>query len=1054
MYFPFKHFLVPAALALAPHAHADLTFGNFNTSNGLSLVGSASTNFGRLRLNASGAGTTGAAWATVLQDVSQPWTTSFRVQLDSGLGSGFAFVLQGQGRNALGLGDCGMGFDGLNGSIAIEFDTQTDLFCGSSLTSDGQIPHVALNSGGVGGNLGNSSWLSDFSDGQEHLIRITYAPGALSVYVDDMNSPSLTVTVDLSTLNNSPLPMASVGFSAASGNMSGIHEILDWTFDEQSQAPSGNHPPATPVITEPSQNNQSVNPFDVHMETSPFSDPDAGDSHSCSDYEIWRLSPTERVWRADCRPWPTAAHMHLADGVFEGSHLGRQELDENTVFFLRARHSDSSGDAASQWSPWGSRSFQTGAWSTRFPLEIEDVIDQVPPTWIDGATGNSALFPPGSSGHEVLLESPHDELMLSLTPGSGGAPTYGHGVLLSHHEPVRITISAGPQALTLPATDLSFHNQDCRGIKLLLPPVQLSPNSDLVLWASWGGTTWHATTGNTTPSFDVLARGSDVPWTLMQDGYSIEVFAEDLDLPVNIAFVPNPGPLPGDPFLYVTELYGRIRMVTRDGTLHTYADNLLNYTPTGSFPGDGEQGVTGIAVDPLTGDVYATMLYSSGPAHFPKVVAFTSIDGGRTAATSQTILDMVGEPQGQSHQISHLEFMPDGSLLVHNGDGFNAGAALNLNSFRGKILRILTNGTPHPGNPFFDAGNGLTATDYIWAYGLRNPFGGDYRHLDSTHYMVGNGPSVDRLAAVHNGDNMGWNGTDASMGTNALHNWAPAVGPVNLVFLQPEVFSGSGFPSHKMGHGFITESGPTYAAGTQILGKRITEWVIDASGNLVSGPMPFIEYTGTGRATAVGLEAGPDGLYFTEFYLDTGGSGPASMGARILRVAPTVQIDCNGNGISDPCEVASGTVPDANGDGIPDECVCSPQTICLPQPNSAGPGAMLSATPGCDVGANSLTFEVAGLPQNQFGYFLCSQNAASVAVAQGVLCLGPPIARFNQFALNSGTTGTVQFQPDLNSPPPLAAFNPGDTWIFQLWYRDQNPGPTSNFSGAIEILFH
>jgi hypothetical protein len=106
------------------------------------------------------------------------------------------------------------------------------------------------------------------------------------------------------------------------------------------------------------------------------------------------------------------------------------------------------------------------------------------------------------------------------------------------------------------------------------------------------------------------------------------------------------------------------------------------------------------------------------------------------------------------------------------------------------------------------------------------------------------------------------------------------------------------------------------------------------------------------------------------------------------------------------------------------------------------------------VGANSLTFEVTGLPQNQFGYFLCSQNAASVAVAQGVLCLGPPIARFNQFALNSGTTGTVQFQPDLNSPPPLAAFNPGDTWMFQLWYRDQNPGPTSNFSGAIEILFH
>lgn len=1042
-----------ALLSLASEARADLTFGDFNSSSGLSLVGSASTVGGRLRLNATGTGTTGAAWATTLQDVSQPWTTSFKVQLGSGLGSGFAFVLQGQGPGALGLGGCGMGFDGLNGCIAIEFDTQLDVFCGSSLTADGQIPHVALNSGGVGSNLGNTSWVPDFADGQEHLIRITYTTGSLSVFVDDMNSPSLSVAVDLSSLSNSPLPMASVGFSAASSSQSGIHEILEWNFDEQAQAPSGNHPPATPTITEPAQNGQAVNPFDVHMETAPFSDADAGDTHACSDYEIWRLSPTERVWRADCRPWPTAAHMHLADGVFEGSHLGRSELDENTVFFLRARHKDSSGDPASQWSPWGGRSFQTDDWSTRFPMQIEDVVDQAPIAWTDATTGNPAVFPGGGSGHGILLESPHDELMLSLTPGVAGAPVYGHGVFLTHHEPVRITIAAGTAGLTLPETDLLFHDQDCHGARLLLPAVQLAPGTDLILWAAWGGTTWHSTTNNTTPSFVVLARGFDVPWTVMQDGYSVDVFAEDLDLPVNIAFVPNPGPDPGDPFLYVTELYGRIRMVTRDGTKHTYADNLLNYTPSGSFPGDGEQGVTGIAVDPLTGDVYASMLYASGPAHYPKVVAFTSLDGGFTAATSQIILDMVGESQGQSHQISHLEFMPDGSLLVHNGDGFNSGSALNLNSFRGKILRILTNGSPHPGNPFFNAGNGISAIDYIWVYGVRNPFGGDYRHLDNTHYTVENGPSVDRFAALHPGDNMGWNGSNTSMTINALHTWSPAVGPVNLVFIQPEVFGGSQFPSHKMQRGFVTESGPTYAAGTQALGKRITEWVIDVNSDLIAGPIPFVEYTGTGRATAVGLEAGPDGLYFTELYLDTGGSGPASMGARILRVTPTPLVDCNDNGKADACEIAAGTAADANADGIPDECVCVPQTICTPLPNSAGSGAILSATPGCYLNANNLLFQVDGLPQNQFGYFLCSQTGSSVPVGQGILCLGHPIARFNQFVLNSGPSGSIQFQPDLTSPPPLTSFNPTDSWIFQLWYRDQNPGPSSNFSGAVQILF-
>ena len=33
-------------------------------------------------------------------------------------------------------------------------------------------------------------------------------------------------------------------------------------------------------------------------------------------------------------------------------------------------------------------------------------------------------------------------------------------------------------------------------------------------------------------------------------------------------------------------------------------------------------------------------------------------------------------------------------------------------------------------------------------------------------------------------------------------------------------------------------------------------------------------------------------------------------------------IDCNGNGISDLCDVADGTSGDADGDFVPDECEC------------------------------------------------------------------------------------------------------------------------------------
>ncbi len=49
-------------------------------------------------------------------------------------------------------------------------------------------------------------------------------------------------------------------------------------------------------------------------------------------------------------------------------------------------------------------------------------------------------------------------------------------------------------------------------------------------------------------------------------------------------------------------------------------------------------------------------------------------------------------------------------------------------------------------------------------------------------------------------------------------------------------------------------------------------------------PHTLVEYTGTGKATAVGLAAGPDGLYFTELYKDQNYGSPIDCGARLLRV--------------------------------------------------------------------------------------------------------------------------------------------------------------------------
>ena len=57
------------------------------------------------------------------------------------------------------------------------------------------------------------------------------------------------------------------------------------------------------------------------------------------------------------------------------------------------------------------------------------------------------------------------------------------------------------------------------------------------------------------------------PAWIVRPGYVVELVATGFRLPVNIAFVPNPGPNPSDPLFYVAELYGSIKVVRNDGTV-------------------------------------------------------------------------------------------------------------------------------------------------------------------------------------------------------------------------------------------------------------------------------------------------------------------------------------------------------------------------------------------------------------------------------------------------------------------------------------------------------
>jgi glucose/arabinose dehydrogenase/PKD repeat protein len=638
-------------------------------------------------------------------------------------------------------------------------------------------------------------------------------------------------------------------------------------------------PPNQPPITSPLLN-QVVSPFDVHMEAGPFSDPDPGDTHYCSDWEIWTLSPLERVWVTSCIQGIEKVHTHLGDGTFENSHAGRTSLFFTTNYKLRVRFRDNTG----LWSSWAEQPFSTGAATQVFPLMTDDVPGGA--TWKD-EIGSSVILPGGGTQPRLRLESGTGSLLLQYSGNNGVTNIVTDPAALPGDVAVRVMIDGGSPGVTLPQSRVVFTDPIGNFHTIYLPAVTVPATSQIYYWVASDGSTYAGDASQTDPVFTSLVRASPVPWTVFSPGFEVDVVATGFQLPVNIAFVPNPGPNPTDPLFYVTELYGTIKVVAKNGSVSTYATNLLNFDPTGVFPGSGEQGLAGIVVDPATGDLFAGMLYDSAPPngpHYPKVVRFHSNNGGKTAATQTTILSMPGEDQGQSHFISNFSIGYDGKLYVHMGDGFNYPTALDLNSFRGKILRMNFDGTAPSDNPLYNASDGINAKDYIYAYGFRNPFGGCWRATDGRHYEVENGNNVnDRFARVTGGASYGWDGTDASMTINAIYNWTPTVAPVNMAFIETPTFGGSRFPGSKLDHAFVTTSGPTYATGPSA-DKAIVEFVVNSQGGLISGPTPIIQYNGTGQATAVGLAAGPDGLYFTDLYKDQGATSPIDPGANVLRL--------------------------------------------------------------------------------------------------------------------------------------------------------------------------
>src|ERR671915_94931 len=221
----------------------------------LNLAGNAARLEDRLRLTADQEGQTGAAWLPAKQSVQGGFEGTFQWQISrtgqADGADGFAFVIQNASGLALGEGGGGIGYSGIANSLAVEFDTlhnPPEEFGGE--LGDPNDNHISVQSRGTLPNsanptfsLGSTTTVPLLADGNVHRAKVAYVPGTLTIFLDDLTKPVLTVPVDLGTTLSLDNGEAWIGFTAATGGRSQAHDILSFSFagteEAQSKDPGG-----------------------------------------------------------------------------------------------------------------------------------------------------------------------------------------------------------------------------------------------------------------------------------------------------------------------------------------------------------------------------------------------------------------------------------------------------------------------------------------------------------------------------------------------------------------------------------------------------------------------------------------------------------------------------------------------------------------------------------------------------------------------------------------------------------------------------------------------
>lgn len=214
---------------------------------------------------------------------------------------------------------------------------------------------------------------------------------------------------------------------------------------------------------------------------------------------------------------------------------------------------------------------------------------------------------------------------------------------------------------------------------------------------------------------------------------SVEIIANELTVPWEIAFLPE-----GD--MLVTERSGQLTKIT--GNQQSFAIEGVQHI--------GEGGLLGLAVHPNFVEnrwVYLYLTTASGDGLINRVERYKFSDN-QLSDKKEIISDI---PGARYHDGGRMAFGPDGNLYITTGDAGNEDLAQDTGSLAGKILRLTPEGEIPADNPFANA---------VYSYGHRNPQGLAWDEMGRL-WSTEHGPSglqsgLDELNLIKPGANYGW----------------------------------------------------------------------------------------------------------------------------------------------------------------------------------------------------------------------------------------------------------------------------------------------------------